>query len=131
MIVLDSNVVSYIFRNSSEATYYLQQIAGLRAVISFQTLEEVWYGAYYKSWGARKRNELAQFLEQFEVVYPDDQMADICAQLRAERRAAGREMQVADAWVAATALRLGWPIAAHDADFVGIPDLQLIRDPSL
>ena len=51
MIVLDSNVVSYIFRNSSEATYYLQQIAGLRAVISFQTLEEAWYGAYYKSWG--------------------------------------------------------------------------------
>ena len=131
MIVLDSNVVSYIFRGSSEAAYYLQQIAGLRAVISFQTLEEAWYGAYCKSWGARRRNELSRFLEQFEVVYPDDQMAYICAQLRAERRAAGREMQVADAWVAATALRLGCPIAAHDSDFVGIPDLQLIRDPSL
>ncbi len=121
MIVLDSNVVSYIFRNSPEATYYLQQIAGLRAVISFQTLEEAWYGAYYKSWGDRRRNELARFLEQFEVIYPDDQMADICAQLRAERRAAGREMQVADAWVAATALRLGCPIAAHDGDSSASP----------
>ena len=59
-------------------------------------------------------------------MYPDAQMADICAQLRAERRAAGREIQVADAWVAATALRLGCPIAAHDSDFDGIPGLQLI-----
>lgn len=127
MIVLDTNVVSYIFRNSPEAAYYLQQIAGLRAVISFQTLEEAWYGAYCNSWGDRRRNELARFLEQFEVMYPDAQMADICAQLRAERRAAGREIQVADAWVAATALRLGCPVAAHDRDFDGIPNLQLIR----
>ena len=130
MIVLDTNVVSYIFGKSSEATYYLLQIVGLQAVISFQTLEEAWYGAYYRSWGARKRSELAQFLEQFKVIYPDEQMADICAQLRAERRAAGREMQVADAWVAATALLLNCPLASHDGDFDGIPGLQLIRNPS-
>ena len=128
MIVLDTNVVSYIFGKSSEATYYLLQIVGLQAVISFQTLEEAWYGAYYRSWGARKRSELAQFLEQFKVIYPDEQMADICAQLRAERRAAGREMQVADAWVAATALLLNCPLASHDGDFENIPGLQLIRE---
>jgi predicted nucleic acid-binding protein len=58
-------------------------------------------------------------------------MIDICAKLRAERRSAGRELQMADAWIAATALLLDCPLASHDIHFVGIPNLQLIRDPSL
>ena len=131
MIVLDSNVASYIFRDSSEAAYYQEQIEGERALISFQTLEELWFGAYNRAWGERRRTELAKFLQQYEVIFPNAQLADICSRLRAERRSAGREMQVADAWVAATALYLNCPLASHDGDFEGIPNLQLIRDPSL
>ena len=126
MIVLDSNVASYIFRGAPEAAYYQEQIEGQRAVISFQTLEEFWYGAYDRGWGERQRTKLAGFLQQYDVIFPNAQLADICARLRAERRKAGREIMVADAWVAATALYMGCPLASHDGDFQGIPDLQLI-----
>ena len=39
---------------------------------------------------------------------------------------AGRRLSVADAWIAATALYLGCPLATHDRDFIGIPNLRLI-----
>lgn len=129
MIVLDSNVLSYIFDADREAEYYLEHMRGLRPVISFQTLEEVWYGAYNKGWGERRRNELAVFLRNFEIVFPNAQVADICARLRAERRAAGREIQSADAWIAATAIFLECPLASNDHIFRGIPGLELIQAP--
>ena len=129
MIVLDSNVVSYIFNGNDKAEYYREQITGLRPIISFQTLEEVWYGAYQKGWGERKRNELARFLQEYEVVFPNSQLVDICARLRAERKSVGREIQIADAWIAATAILLDCPLASHDNIFREIPALELVQAP--
>lgn len=131
LVVLDSNVVSYIFRGSPQAHYYLERIQGLHRLISFQTLEEVWYGAAVGGWGERRRNQLGNFLNQYEVVYPDARMVEACARLRGERRLAGREIRIADAWVAATALIFNCPLASHDGDFADIPGLRLIRAPSL
>ena len=130
MIVLDTSVVSYIFNRDPTAQYYQHRIQGRRALISFQTLEERWYGAYLVSWGEKRKSELASHLRQYEVIWPSAELVDICARLRAERRSAGREITVADAWIAATALMLGCPLASHDGDFVGIPDLEVIRNPS-
>ena len=39
-------------------------------------------------------------------------------------------MSTADAWIAATAIRLGCPLATHDRDFSGIDGLELIQAPS-
>lgn len=129
MIVLDTNVVSYIFSGDSLAEYYLDLIHGRRTIISFQTLEELLYGAYNHDWGARRRDRLARHLEQYDVVWPGRELADACARLRSERKAAGREMQIADAWVAATAILLKCPLASHDRDFAAVPGLDLVQAP--
>ena len=75
-------------------------------------------------------NDLKQQMDQYEVHWPDDKLVDLCARLRQQRQAAGRRLEIADAWVAATALYLECPLASHDGDFDDIPDLQLIRNPS-
>ena len=129
-ITLDSTVVSYIFNQDSRAQYYEERILGHPLAISFQVLEESWNGAYYRGWGARRMGELETYLQRYEVIWPNPRLVEFCARLRAERRAAGREMEVADAWIAATALYLDCPLASHDRDFSGIPGLQLIRNPS-
>ena len=49
-IVLDTSVVSILIRRAESAAYYRERIAGRRAVISFQTLEELWFGAYKRSY---------------------------------------------------------------------------------
>ena len=130
MVVLDNNLVSYIARTSPIADYYMPHLADRRMVISFQTWEEALYGAYLAGWGERRMDELSRQIEQYEVIWPIPGLVDLCAQLRAERRAAGREIGLADAWVAATALYLGCPLASHDGDFLGIPGLELIRAPT-
>ena len=60
MIVLDTSVVSYIFSRDRRARYYIERIRGRRALISFQTLEEIWYGAYSKDWGEIRMSELTR-----------------------------------------------------------------------
>ena len=129
MIVLDTNIVSYIFGDDRRAGFYREQIYGERVIISFQTLEELWFGAYLSGWGVRRRQELASFLEQYEVIFPNSQLADICARLRAERQSSGKRLEIPDAWIAATALLLGCPLATHDGDFDDIPNLGIIKAP--
>ena len=103
-IVLDSNVVSYVFNRDPLARYYVERLRDARQFISFQTLEEAWYGAHSRGWGASRRQDLSSHLERYEIVWPDTDLVGACARLRAERRAAGRELNMADAWIAATAI---------------------------
>ena len=128
-VVLDTNVVSYIFKGDARARYYEERLRGVYLTISFQTLEESLFGSRKDGWGRRRRQELSDYLANYEVIWPNPDMVDLCARLRADRRAAGREIRMADAWIAATALYLGCPLASHDGDFDGIPQLQLIRAP--
>lgn len=129
MIVLDTNVVSYIFSADDRAGYYLERIHGHRTIISFQTFEEILYGAYNDDWGTRRMGRLVRHLDHYDVVWPGPALADACARLRSERKAAGRQMQIADAWVAATAIMLKCPLASHDRDFSAIPGLEIVRAP--
>ena len=128
-VVVDTSVVSILFRRDSLAPFYEAQLASKRLSICFQTLEEVWHGAAYDGWGDRRRRELEQHLERYAVIWPDDEIVHLCAELRAKRKKKGRELDSADAWIAATALSLGCPLVADDRDFVGIEDLDLIRAP--
>ena len=54
-------------------------------------------------------------------------MVQISANLRSEREKAGRRLNTADAWIAATAILLACPLASHDRDFSDIPGLEFIR----
>ena len=128
-VVLDTGVVSFIYRRDTRASFYEEQITGMRPVISFQTLEELHFGASKDNWGNRRRNELALHVAMYEVIWPSLEAVRLSAELRADREKAGRKLNTADAWIAATALMLGCPLASHDRDFSGIPDLQIIKSP--
>ena len=129
-IVLDTCVVSLLFKGDEPVTYYRERIIGQRLLISFQTLEESWFGAVKNGWADKRRNALGHHLDQFEVVWPNPNMVRISANLRSEREKSGRRLNTADAWIAATAIMLQCPLASNDGDFGDIPNLQLIRAPS-
>ena len=132
IVVADSNIISYIARRiAHRRVLSVLYLAGRQVVISFQTWEETLFGAYLRNWGEGRVANLKRQLEEYQVYWPNPDLVDLCARLRAERRGAGRELGVADAWVAATALYMGCPLVSHDGDFDGIPDLQLIRNPAL
>lgn len=128
-VVVDTSVVSFIFNNDERSGYYEAQLEGKRLFISFQTLEELKFGAFKADWTARRMNELERHLEAYEIVWVDRELVETCARLRGDRANAGRKLDTADAWIAATALRLKCPLASDDGDFDDIPGLQLIRKP--
>ncbi len=125
-------MVSVLLNERPEAAcrYYEDHLLGLYALVSFQTLEEVWFGAYNANWGTRRMGELAGHLGRYTVVWPDAELVHRTAKLRAYQRSKGRELETADAWIAATALWLGCPLASHDRDFTGIDGLTLIQAPT-
>lgn len=130
MVLLDTNVASYIFSKNPKASYYIERIKGHSIIISFQTLEEMWFGALKDKWGERRQRELADYLQRYEIIWPDRRLAEECARLRSDQEQAGRRLELADAWIAATAILLDCPLASHDQGFSGIPNLYLIQDTS-
>lgn len=134
LVVCDTSVVSIVYnldpRVSLQASFYEEYLKGKQAVISFQTVEEIHYGMIKSDWGEPRKNGLLLHLEQYHIIWPDQNLARISAQLRNDREKAGRRLSTADAWIAATAIMLDCPLASHDRDFTGIPGLQLIQNPN-
>ena len=129
-IVLDTSVVSVLFNPTDyRYAYYSEALEGFQLSISFQTIEERWFGAFYGKWGRNRIQAMDRHLSKFRVIWPSRPIIERCARLRSERRQAGRELSLADAWIAATALTLGCPLASDDGDFDGIPELTLIQRP--
>lgn len=95
-------------------------------LISFQTLEELYIWPIRNRWSDRRRNELMLHISQYEVIWPNEALALVSAQLRDERERAGRRLNTADAWIAATAILLNCHLASADRGFSSIPNLQLI-----
>ncbi|WP_419943568.1 PIN domain-containing protein [Candidatus Palauibacter sp.] len=92
-------------------------------------MEELWFGVTKAGWGDKRRNDLRQHLEAYDVVWPDPRLLEVSARLRSEMERIGRRLSTADAWIAATALRLACPLACYDRDFSHIMDLELVQAP--
>jgi predicted nucleic acid-binding protein len=68
-------------------------------------------------------------LRSYLVVPCSEEMCDVWGRIRAERR--HRPISTDDAWIAATALAYGWPLATHNPrDFEGIPGLTVVTEAS-
>lgn len=127
-VVADTNVVSYIYRNDPIGQPYLVRMAGHRAVLSFQTYEELIFGTLNANWGQRRRDALFQHLDtKYYIVEADLELVKICASLRVRSRRLGQELSTADAWIAATAVLLDCPLLSHDRDFGNLPELQVVH----
>lgn len=125
--VVDTNVVSFLFKGDSRGDLYLPMLAGHNWIISFMTLAELDRWALDKGWGKSRKDKMAKYLRRF-IVYPYDR--DVCLRWaevthRADRK--GHPIGEADAWIAATALVLGHALVTHNpADFTMVDGLKML-----
>src|SRR5712692_10797518 len=119
--VLDTDVVSFLFKRDTRAEGYRKHLTGKLLVISFMTLAELDRWALERNWGEARRRQMEEHLGNF-VVHPFDRA--LClkwAEASHSARRKGRPIQCADAWIAATALSYGIPLITHNAsDFAGV-----------
>ena len=128
-VVVDTDVVSYVRKGDTRAHLYVPHLTGTTKLISFMTLAELRRWALQNNWGLKRRQELENFLlNDYGVIYADDDLCGVWAQVMNQARKTGRPIATADAWIAATALWHGIPLVSHDADFSGIAGLQLVTE---
>ena len=125
-LVVDTDVVSFIFNRHSLSTPYLDIVAGNELVISFMTLAELRLGILQANWGLRRRAQIEEYLERYGIYFPDEALCDAWAQVTLDARNSGRVISPQDAWIAATALELAAPLVTHNArDFEGVSGLRI------
>lgn len=125
--VLDTDVASFLFKGDARAELYRPLLSGRLRVLSFMTVAEMHQWAESKGWGEARRLALDLHLNRFVVVQSDVLLCRAWAEVRGSARRAGRPIQTSDAWIAATAVRYGLPLATHNPkDFAGVAGLRLL-----
>jgi predicted nucleic acid-binding protein len=78
-------------------------------------------------WGEQTREKLEHFLQNFAVFYCEAGLCEAWAEVREQCFREGTPIDVADAWIAATALYLGFPLATHNREhFEKVSNLQVL-----
>ena len=126
--VVDTDVVSYSFRNDPLYPPYKSLLRHAETIVSFATYVEAMIGAKKKGWGDRRINELQDFiLRHFRVIDTTIEISDIWTELMIQARDKGENLHIYDGWIAATAVFLDVPLVSNNRkDFDYLDGLQLI-----
>lgn len=70
-LVVDTDVVSYVFRRDTRAELFRSTLAGRVLIVSFMTVAELERWALGRDWGPARMAALERYLHSF-VVHPFD-----------------------------------------------------------
>jgi predicted nucleic acid-binding protein len=127
--VVDTDVISYLFRYDSRAKQFRPHLTGASLAISFMTVAELDRWALRRGWGQARQDRMATFLQQYSIIMADRQLCRIWARVSDHARQLGRPIEVTDAWIAATALVPDVPLLTNNrGDLLGVPGLRILPD---
>ncbi len=127
LVVVDTDVISFIFKDHQLASTYRAILAGRSLTVSLITLAEIEYGMEAKKWGTWRRELMGRFLSRFKPLLPDVDTANQWARIKTECEKKGRPISFPDAWIAAPALQLNIPLVTHNAsDYEAIDGLTIL-----
>jgi predicted nucleic acid-binding protein len=98
-VVVDTDVVSFLFKAHSLAPAYQAILAGRPLAVSLITLAEIEYGMEVKNWGPARRDLMRRFLSRFTPLLPDAETARAWARIKHGCEEKGRPITFADAWI--------------------------------
>ncbi len=126
-VVVDTDVVSFVFKGHPVAASYQPDLEGRTLLISFMTVAELERWAIQSGWSAARQEWLRLYLDRFVVLPYNRRLCRIWAEVTVAAQSRGRRIECADAWIAASALRYGIPLVTHNrADYLGVPGLAII-----
>ena len=97
--------------------------------VSIVTIAELNLGVLNAVDGATRARRLTTLIraESLSPLPVDGAVAEAWSRLMAALRAAGRRLPANDSWIAATAMAHNLPVVSQDADYEGVPGLDVIR----
>lgn len=107
----------------------LSTVAPARVAVSVITVGELRLGVLAATDGPTRARRL-ETLTRAEALAPlpvDASVARAWATLRLALRDSGKRMPLNDSWIAATAIAQRIPVVSQDADYDGVPGVQVIQ----
>ncbi len=130
--VVDTDVVSYLFKGSPVAQLYREHLVERLLIISFMTLAEIRFWMLQAGWGARRVARMEAYLKQFVLHPSDSDLCDVWARVVYSERAKGRVISAQDAWIAASAIQNGVPLVTHNRKhFEGVDNLVVVSEATI
>lgn len=128
-VVVDTDVVSFIFKNDTRGALYQPHLDGEFMILSFMTLAELRQWSLRSNWGTARKTDFEKHLRRYSVQHSNNQLCEIWAEVIKRGQHTGKTIAVADAWVAATALLFQIPLVTHNAtDYQAVEDLIIITE---
>jgi tRNA(fMet)-specific endonuclease VapC len=124
-LVLDTDVVSFLYKRDTRARLYEPHLNDPPFVVSFMSLAELRRWSLERNWGEKSRQDLDEYLRRYLIIHSNDQMCDRWAHATHSARLIGRPIGQADAWIASTALLFDTPLVTHNA--AHYPDIEGLR----
>jgi tRNA(fMet)-specific endonuclease VapC len=125
--VVDTDVVSMLFKGKAGALAYQPHMRGRLLGISFMTLAELERWALERAWGPGRRQELVQHVAHYTVLPASRDLCLSWAEICFAAKKKGRPIQTADAWIAASALYYQVPLITNNRrDYSMVDGLVLI-----
>ena len=119
--IVDTNTIIALWHGKGNADKLVSQFDHL--CMPLHVLGELYYGAFQGSPNQALLDKIAQLLECFNLLLPDEQTALAYGTLKAELRRAGTLIPESDIWIASCAIRYGLPILSRDKHFECVPGL--------
>jgi len=125
--VIDTDVVSMLFKGDTRALSYRRHITGRLLGISFMTLAELERWPLEREWGQGRKLELARHLTRYTVLPVSRELCARWAEVSFAAKRKGRPVQTADAWIAASALHYQVPLITNNrGDYSVVDGLTLL-----
>ena len=125
--VVDTDVVSMLFKGDTRARAYRVHVAGRLLGISFMTLAELERWSLERGWGPRRKLELAEHVSHYAVLPVSRELCVKWAEVAFAAKQRGRPIQTADAWIAASALYYQVPLITNNqSDYSRIDGLTVL-----
>lgn len=113
-VLLDTDVASYLFKNSPRAKPFRAHIAGKRVALAFVSVAELFKWTLKRHWGPKKVEELETALRRYVIIPYDLELAWAWARVVSSCEDAGRPIATSDAWIASAALRHDLPLLTNN-----------------
>lgn len=129
ILVVDTDVVSFFFKEDTRASLYQPHLDGRLRIIAAQTRAELEHWTLVRNWGARRRAALHEFLKDFFFAEADETVCLRWAEVKDGGDRQGHPISSVDAWIAATALAYEAPLITHNhKDFENVQGLTVISE---
>jgi predicted nucleic acid-binding protein len=127
-VVVDTDVVSLVFKRDKRAESYLSALSVPHLLVSFMTEAELERWILQARWGPERVIRFRTYMRRFVSVPSSRDLIVKWAEVMVTARSAGRRIEVADAWIAATALLYAAPLVTNNpGDYAGVAGIKLLQ----